>query len=211
VSLAHANTTPFEGPAGSMLETAASDGSHPLETPWTFWFDCRSSQPRRAGEKEAYESNLFKIGEVQTVEEFWRYFGNLHAPSKLMNNSNYHFFKSHIKPLWEDPNNKNGGKWIINIKNDDELLDKCWENVVLALIGETLEAGSDVCGAVLSRRRSGDKIAVWNGTQDDATVIGEKLKDLIGGEEKGFMIYYQTHENCMRTGASYYNPDKFAL
>jgi len=29
--------------------------------------------------------------------------------------SNYHLFKQGIKPMWEDPANKQGGKWSIQL------------------------------------------------------------------------------------------------
>lgn len=45
-------------------------------------------------------------------------------------NSNLHFFKRGIQPLWEDPANKDGGKWVLTIKADTERLSKAWQEVV---------------------------------------------------------------------------------
>jgi hypothetical protein len=45
------------------------------------------------------------------VEDFWGIFNNIRPPSRLNAGSNYHLFKTGIKPEWEHDDNKNGGKW----------------------------------------------------------------------------------------------------
>ena len=42
---------------------------------------------------------------------------------------------------------------------------------LLALIGETLDVEDDICGAVCSRRKNGDKIAVWTKTKNSEDLI----------------------------------------
>jgi len=187
---------------------------HPLEFEWTFWYDKRPVQGRRMrGEQEAYESNLRPIGSFATVEDFWRYYNHIVKPSKMENNANQHLFKKDIKPMWEDAANARGGKWIIVIK-DKQFLDNCWENLVLAMVGETLEGGEEICGAVVSRRKSGDKIAIWNKNKTKEDVIlamGRKIKAALGLEERKMKMVYQYHEDSLKTGASYSNPDKYTL
>jgi len=206
-----------QSPSGASPSSHAIDDSlvlHPLEYEWTYWYDKRPGAGRRLrGEQEAYESNLRPIGSFGTVEDFWRYYNHIFKPSKMEANANQHLFKKDVKPMWEDAANSKGGKWIIVIRNDKVLLDSCWENLVLALVGETLEAGDEVCGAVVSRRKNGDKIAVWNRNKhkDDAILaLGKKLKSLLGLEGKLKMVY-QFHEDSMKSGASYSNPDKHVL
>lgn len=48
---------------------------------------------------------------------------NIKGPSYLPQNSNYHLFKAGIEPKWEDPQNKNGGKWIFVCKSGRDLND----------------------------------------------------------------------------------------
>ena len=43
-----------------------------------------------------------------------------------------------------------GGKWIIRLKKG--LASRCWENVVLAMLGEQFMVGEEICGAVISVR-----------------------------------------------------------
>jgi len=187
---------------------------HPLESEWTFWYDKRPAMGKRMkGEQESYESNLCPIGTFGTVEDFWRHYNYLVKPSKLELNSNYHFFKNGIKPMWEDAANVKGGKWVFTFK-DKNLLDACWENVVLGLIGETLDVDNEICGAVMSRRRAGDRVAIWNKTNTNEhaiMAIGQKLKQVLGFDQNRVSSSYQSHEDSMKTGASYSNPSRYSL
>ena len=51
-----------------------------------------------------------------------------------------------VKPTWEDPANKQGGKWMIRLKKG--LASSYWEEIVLAIIGEQFDVGNEICGAV---------------------------------------------------------------
>lgn len=64
------------------------------------------------------------------IENFWGTYNNIVPPSGLDKCSNYHFFKEGIYPLWEDEANKQGGKWLLTIKDDPKMLDQAWMEVV---------------------------------------------------------------------------------
>jgi len=194
--------------------TEYSATTHPLENEWSFWYDKRPTQGRRMrGEQENYESNLREIGNFGTVEDFWRYYNHMVKPGKIETNANYHFFKKGIKPMWEDPRNSKGGKWVLTMK-DKVLVDVIWENVLLALVGETLDIEDEVCGAVFSKRKGGDRIAVWNRSRDNEAAImtiGRQLKAILGSEYTRVQSSYQAHEDSMKSGASYSNPSIYKL
>lgn len=194
----------------------SSGSMHPLENEWSFWYDKRPVQSRRTrGEQESYESNLREIGNFGTVEDFWRYYNHMVKPSKIETNANYHFFKKGIKPMWEDPQNSKGGKWVLTFKgNEKGLVDVLWENVLLALVGETLDVEDEVCGAVFSKRKGGDRIAVWNRNRDNETAItavGRHLKSILGSDFNKVQSSYQNHEDSMKSGASYTNPSRYKM
>jgi len=160
---------PFAHPKAA---TATEDGGTPF----------LSAPP----ETEDYEAGLTVIGEFNTVESFCRYFNWLKPPSKLDRNSNYHIFKSGIKPMWEDPANSNGGKWVLTMKNNPALLDRCWTWLAMALVGEELEEGDEICGAVVSLRSKVDRIQVWTRSKDEVerlNGIGRKLIKLLDVSE----------------------------
>lgn len=43
-----------------------------------------------------------------------------------------------------------GGKWIIRLRKG--LASRCWENLILAMLGEQFMVGEEICGAVVSVR-----------------------------------------------------------
>ncbi|KAF8638731.1 hypothetical protein AX16_010454 [Volvariella volvacea WC 439] len=189
---------------------------HPLQFTWTFYHDTKTTKyyPPQPGSASGdgtfaahpaesmheYEAGLTVIGECSTVEEFCRYFNWLKPPSKLERNSNFHLFKAGIKPMWEDPANANGGKWVLTMRNNPELLDRCWTYVALALVGEELEEGDEICGAVVSLRSKVDRIQVWTRSKDDVerlNSIGKKLVKLLDVSEAdgiGFEFQYNTED-----------------
>jgi translation initiation factor 4E len=142
-----------------------------------------------------YEAGLSVIGEFETIESFWRYFNWLKPPSALEKNSNYHLFKSGIKPMWEDEANANGGKWVLTMKNNPQLLDRCWYALAMALIGEELEEGDEICGAVVSLRTKVDRIQLWTRSKDDVEKlngIGKKMVKLLDvSEADGIGLEFQ--------------------
>ena len=72
--------------------------------------------------------------------------------------------------MWEDPENENGGKFVLTMPKADSKAGRCdewWLYSVLAIIGETLDLnGNEVCGAVVSIRVKQDSIDLWIKTND---------------------------------------------
>lgn len=64
------------------------------------------------------------------IEKFWQVYNHIISPKDMDHNSNLHYFKEGIQPLWEDPANQEGGKWVLTIKNDPDGLTNCWMEVV---------------------------------------------------------------------------------
>jgi translation initiation factor 4E len=165
---------------------------------------------------QQYETNLREIGTFGHVEDFWRYYHHIVKPTEMECNANCHFFKKEIKPMWEDDNNANGGKWVVVVgKQDRPALDAIWEGVLLSLIGETMGDSRELCGAVCSVRKKGDKIAVWTRNRNDEQsimAIGQSFKKVLIVANAGHLkITYQFHEDALRSTTSYQNPVHFKL
>ncbi|KAK7687811.1 hypothetical protein QCA50_009030 [Cerrena zonata] len=162
---------------------------HPLKNTWVFWF----RQHRAPGNKITnYEEGIKKISAFSSVESFWSLWTHLHPPSSLLPTTDYLLFHSGIRrPVWEDPLNLSGGKWIIRLKKG--VADRLWEDLVLAIVGDQfddvaegreLKDGKEsvdpndewpeICGCTISVRQSEDIITVWNKIDGDA-----KTKDRI--------------------------------
>lgn len=48
-----------------------------------------------------------------------------------------------------------------------------WEDILLAIIGEQFDVGSEICGAVLSVRVNEDIISIWNKTADNTEAVNK--------------------------------------
>lgn len=137
---------------------------HPLKNTWVVWY-------RSPGNKfQDYEKSTHKIAHFGTVEEFWAVYSHLRRPSSLPHVSDYHLFKKGIRPVWEDQENRKGGKWNIRLKKG--VANRYWEDLMLAIVGDQFgDAGEDLCGAVLSVRGNEDVLSVWTRTEDGSTCL----------------------------------------
>lgn len=78
-----------------------------------------------------------------------------------------------INLQWEDDANRHGGKITFKLRKGASNV--IWENLVLALVGETMAGSEDICGAVLSLRFHDDTFSLWHRSGDDEAAI-EKLR-----------------------------------
>ena len=74
-----------------------------------------AAQPEIPNVVHPYENSIKTVAVVNTVEDFWSVYDYLKRPSDLPTTTDYHFFRSHIKPTWEDKSNEKGGKWIVGL------------------------------------------------------------------------------------------------
>jgi len=94
-------------------------------------------------------------------------------------------FKKGIQPRWEDVANKTGSELVASKSYSPEVLDVFWENLVMGLIGETIDEGDEICGCrVVNQTRKGKptyKIELWLRTTDESMglKIKSKLSDVL--------------------------------
>ncbi|URD74857.1 eukaryotic translation initiation factor 4E type [Musa troglodytarum] len=177
-------------------------GLHPLKHKFVFWYTRRTPGVRS---QTSYEDNIKKIVEISTVEGFWVCYCHLARPSSLPSPTDIHLFKEGIRPLWEDAANCNGGKWILRFKKI--VSGRFWEDLVLALVGDQLDYGDDVCGAVLSIRFNEDILSVWNRSASDHKAV-MALRDSIKRHLKlphSYLMEYKAHDASLRDNSSYRN------
>jgi len=183
---------------------------HPLQNSWTLWYD----NPGRKTTQEKWAENLKKIVTFDTVEDFWRIFNNIRPASKLTAGSDYHLFKEGVEPKWEHEENKKGGKWVVtgNPKKK-ELLDNLWLWTILACIGENFEEEGEICGCVVSVRKSQDRVSLWTKTASKEQVtksIGATWKKTL--ELPSTMtIGYQAHEDSMKGNSSFGSKNRYEI
>ncbi|KAI1311490.1 translation initiation factor eIF4e [Xylaria venustula] len=145
---------------GSISETgqqAPAVSSHALRDTWVFWY--RPPITKANGYIE-YDKTLHAMMAVKTIEEFWLAYSHLKRPSTLPTVSDYHLFKEGVRPIWEDEENKHGGKWILRLKKG--VADRYYEDLIMACVGDQFGDESDeLCGIVLSMRNGEDVLSIW--------------------------------------------------
>ncbi|XP_061436214.1 eukaryotic translation initiation factor 4E-1A-like isoform X1 [Lethenteron reissneri] len=162
---------------------------------WTLWF-------MKNGKARPWHLNLRPIISFNSVEMFWSLYNHIQPASCLIAGSDYAMFKEGVTPMWEDPANLAGGRWLISLTKQQRYLDldALWLETLLMLVGEALTPyGEQVCGAVVSVRRKGDRIALWTSNADssDAVItIGRVYKRRLG-LPADTLIAYQAHGDSM--------------
>ncbi|KAK7267055.1 hypothetical protein RIF29_19719 [Crotalaria pallida] len=177
-------------------------GLHPLKHKFVLWYTRRTPGVRS---QTSYEDNIKKIVDFSTVEGFWVCYCHLARPSSLPSPTDLHLFKEGIRPLWEDSANCNGGKWIIRFKK--VVSGRFWEDLVLALVGDQLDYGDNICGAVLSIRFNEDILSVWNRNASDHQAV-MALRDSIKRHLKlphSYVMEYKPHDASLKDNSSYRN------
>ncbi|KII87514.1 hypothetical protein PLICRDRAFT_258305 [Plicaturopsis crispa FD-325 SS-3] len=185
-------------------------GVHPLRNTWVYWF----RQQRAPGNKiTSYEEGIKKISAFSSVESYWSLWTHLHPPSQLQPTTDYLLFHSAVRrPVWEDPLNLSGGKWIIRLKKG--VADRVWEDLVLAIIGDQFNDETDaetgewpeICGCTISVRQSEDIVSIWNRT--DEAKMRETIRDTIRrvlNLPLATIMEYKSNNDSMQDKSSFRN------
>ncbi len=173
---------------------------HPLQHSWTLWY-FKNDRSR------SWEENQKAVISVQTIEDFWAVINHIELASKLHSGCDYSLFKEGIKPMWEDDQNRRGGRWLINLdkKQRNMNLDNFWLEVMLCLIGEAFgDHGYLVNGAVVSVRNKGDKIGIWLGDAsrgESVLEVGRMIKERLGIDPK-VPLGFEAHQDTMKKAGS---------
>ncbi|KAI9350165.1 putative eukaryotic initiation factor 4E [Obelidium mucronatum] len=183
---------------------------HKLNRKWTLWFD---SQQKRATQTNWHDS-LKNLITFETVEDFWGVYNNIIKASALSAGSNFHLFQAGVQPMWEDPQNERGGKWVGQVtKARLPELDTLWLHTMLSVIGENFEDADEILGAVVSVRRHGNRIALWTKSYNDGEKcirVGTAWKKALNytAEE---VLGFQAHTDAMAHNSSFANKDRYSV
>jgi len=149
--------------SGTDPQTAVSAPSEALAPrttvdTWVFW--CRPPMQKNNGYAVKYEDTISSMAKFNTDLDFVAIFGHLKHPSEMPIVWEYHLFKEGIRPIWEDEENRKGGKWVIRLAKG--VADRCWENLQFNLVADSWgELGEEICGGVVSMRSGEDVLSLW--------------------------------------------------
>lgn len=169
-----------------------------LQTPWTLWFDVGWENTKR----------VYTVFDVQT---FWRVMNNFPAPTGLPVRSNVHFFQREILPVWESPENIDGGKLMINFRDKRSILDKVWIEALMGLIGGTMDPSDIVVGVGINLRPGGDRFSFWTKTTSRPEIeeFCQRAKKTIGLDE--IPIEFKKHREALSCKSFFEASSSFTL
>lgn len=146
-----------------ITEERAADQPLPLQHTWHVWEQIQRDSSH-ADRTIDYSENTRDLASFSTVQTFWQLWAHIPQPSELLghkrmirqdSNGKSHvvdalmIFKEGIKPMWEDPQNATGGHFeyrIAPFQTKAGQLDEYWNNLVLGLVGGTIEHSDYITG-----------------------------------------------------------------
>lgn len=131
------------------MASSSAKTEHQLKNTWILWH--HDSETDWSAKSYKY------VQEFNSIEGFWKLYNIL--PSV----SNHYFYlmkKGHM-PMWEVPENIDGGQWLFKISKKQA--DENWLKFSCYLIGETLFDNTDnIIGIGISPKVSNVIISIWN-------------------------------------------------
>jgi translation initiation factor 4E len=136
-----------------VLPNDPPDVKAPLRFKWQLWVQT-DIDPRQQDTVD-YKDSTRSIAEFDTVGSFWSVFSAVPQPSVFaqglgveISESNsvinsLMLFRRGVSPEWEDPVNADGGHFQFHWRPNGispAQLDEYWNNLVLAVVGNTIEA-----------------------------------------------------------------------
>merc|ERR1719361_2593850 len=130
-----------------------------------------------------YSDATHRVASFSTVKTFWKYWNHLPQPSELLDGKKFvreasgsrsvvdalMVFRDGIKPEWEDAVNASGGHFQFELRPSlgGGSIDEYWNNIVLGMIGGTIEPPDMITGVRLvdklsqPARSAAVRIEVW--------------------------------------------------
>jgi translation initiation factor 4E len=113
-------------------------------------------------------------------------YNNLYSVAEIIPNTDYLMFRKGIRPEWEDPRNKKGGKWVVTLPIEEDMeeeAEQAWLNLLLHMVGGLFQEDTFdlINGAIFSIREKHWRISLWcndNNNIPRLKRIGAKFKEL---------------------------------
>lgn len=131
-------------------------------------------------------------------------FNNSPTCDCLMPNTDFMFFKSDVKPEWEDAKNRKGGKWVVTIEKQhmkEVNVQTIWEEALLSLVGCQYEDTEDINGIVLSLRERFYRFSLWVRKEETAKELIKRIGTTFRSVCKiplSIQVVYQLHANALK-------------
>jgi len=177
---------------GELVHDLCDAANLKLGDTWVIWYDTGG---KKGAQDTDWETQMVTVGSFSTVVGLWNYWNAIDI-SRLPNGGNVRWMKDPIKPKWEDPANKDGGRLLVRHSSAD-WGEQALMDVLLWIVGVEcgIEVYDGVCGFVFSRRRTGSRVEVWTrqlakGAMESLAV---EVQRITGGQE----LEYRDHKGSL--------------
>jgi len=170
----------------------------PLRFTWVIWEQIMQSSDGKANQH--YSDATHKVAPFSTVQDFWKLWNHMPQPSELLEqkrmvreqSDGLHvidaimIFRDNIRPEWEDKMNSTGGHFQFQLKPNvgGGQIDEYWNNIVLGMVGATIEPSQMITGVRLvdklngPRQANGIRLEVWFTNHDDTQAVAQLRKNV---------------------------------
>lgn len=169
----------------------------PLRFTWVIWEQIMQSSDGKAAQ---YSDATHKVAPFSTVQDFWKLWNHMPQPSELLEQKRMvreqpdglhvidaiMIFRDNIRPEWEDKMNQSGGHLQFQLKPNigGGQIDEYWNNIVLGMVGATIEPSQMITGVRLvdklsgPRQANGIRLEVWFTNYDDTNAVATLRKNI---------------------------------
>lgn len=125
--------------------------THELGDSWTLW----AHLPH---DTDWSVKSYKKILTFNTIEQAIALYETI--PTPMVKNCMLFLMRDGIQPMWEDPQNKDGGCFSYKIKNNQ--IEDTWKNVSYMMLGETItKSKARINGATISPKKNFSILKIW--------------------------------------------------
>lgn len=169
----------------------------PLKYTWVVWEQIMQASD---GKTAQYSDATHKVAPFSTVQDFWKLWNHMPQPSELLDQKRMvreqpdglhvidaiMIFRENVRPEWEDPMNATGGHFQFQLKpqTGGGQIDEYWNNLVLGMIGSTIEPANMITGIRLVDKLSGPRMAngirieVWFSDYENTSAVTQLRKNV---------------------------------
>ena len=137
-----------------LCDEIKNSGEHVLLDQWVLW----AHLPH---DTDWTMKSYIKIAELRTLEEMIALYKCL--PEKMIKNCMLFLMRKNIKPIWEDPKNKEGGCFSFKVNN--KKVTQIWKQMSYVLAGNSLtddlKFGKNINGITISPKKSFCIMKLW--------------------------------------------------
>eukprot|EP01055_Gregarina_sp_Pseudo9_P005125 Gregarina_sp_Pseudo_9__5124@NODE_53_length_4794_cov_16_022713_g50_i0_p1_GENE_NODE_53_length_4794_cov_16_022713_g50_i0NODE_53_length_4794_cov_16_022713_g50_i0_p1_ORF_typecomplete_len800_score235_86IF4E/PF01652_18/2_9e03IF4E/PF01652_18/1_1e17_NODE_53_length_4794_cov_16_022713_g50_i04552854 len=164
----------YDGPIEPRLREV--NGDVIFDEKFDIWFTQPLGGSRRGLAKEAYEGGMHLIGSFDTLAQFFEFYGMLEWDD-LPPSSVIAFCRHGIKPIWEDPANERGGRYLVkNFRREDT--EAVFTKISLGFLSGMLHDWKhyNLISLHVRESRRGNDIQLWRSVSNNGRLTHARVK-----------------------------------